>query len=160
MDSSILVSIKKLLGIAEEYTHFDEDIILQINSAFSTLNQLGVGPEEGFSIEGPSTVWSEFINDNRLNFAKTFVQLKVKLAFDPPTSSTLMDSYNRQLDELTWRLSIVNDEAGESADIHKKIIARIPSSAEVNSTGKTTFRNDDGQDLFSSQMPIYSGDNQ
>ena len=71
-----------------------------------------------------------------------------------------MDSYNRQLDELTWRLSIVNDEPEESADTHKKIIARIPSSAEVNSTGKTTFKNDDGQDLFSSQMPIYSGDNQ
>ena len=158
MESSILVSIKKLLGITEEYTHFDEDIILQINSAFSTLNQLGVGPVEGFSIEGPSAVWSDFINDDRLNFAKTFVQLKVKLAFDPPTSGTLMDSYNRQLDELTWRLSIVNDE-GESEDIHKKIIARIPSSATVNATGKTTFKNDDGEALFSSQMPIYSGDN-
>ncbi|MBQ1574672.1 MAG: hypothetical protein IIZ78_26405 [Clostridiales bacterium] len=158
MESSILVSIKKLLGITEEYTNFDEDIILQINSAFSTLNQLGVGPVEGFSIEGPSAVWSDFINDYRLNFAKTFVQLKVKLAFDPPTSGTLMDSYNRQLDELTWRLSIVNDE-GESEDIHKKIIARIPSSATVNATGKTTFKNDEDKELFSSQMPIYSGDN-
>ena len=110
MENSILVSIKKLLGITEDYTHFDEDIILQINSAFSALNQLGVGPEEGFSIEDSSTVWSDFITDDRLNFAKTFVQLKVKLAFDPPTSGTLMDSYNRQLDELTWRLSIVSNE--------------------------------------------------
>lgn len=106
---SILNSIKKLLGITEEYTHFDPDIVLQINSAFSTLNQLGVGPEEGFSIEDASSVWSDFINDNRLNFAKTFVQIKVKLAFDPPASGTLMDSYNRQLDELTWRLSVVKD---------------------------------------------------
>lgn len=105
---SILVSIKKLLGIAVDYTHFDEDIILQINSAFSTLNQLGVGPEEGFSIEDSSAVWSDFINDDRLNFVKTFVQLKVKLAFDPPTSGVLLDSYNNQLDELTWRLSIVS----------------------------------------------------
>ena len=107
---SILNSIKKLLGITEEYTHFDPDIVLQINSAFSTLNQLGVGPEEGFSIEDAYSVWSDFIDDDRLNFAKTFVQLKVKLAFDPPTSGTLMDSYNRQLDELTWRLSIVNNQ--------------------------------------------------
>ncbi len=108
---SILNSIKKLLGgITEEYTHFDEDIVIQINSAFSTLNQLGVGPESGFQIEDASTTWSEFLGDDpRLNFAKTFVQIKVKLAFDPPTSSALMDSYNRQLDELTWRLSIVNE---------------------------------------------------
>lgn len=159
MESSILVSIKKLLGITEEYTHFDEDIILQINSAFSTLNQLGVGPAEGFSIEGPSAVWSDFINDDRLNFAKTYVQLKVKLAFDPPTSSTLMDSYNRQLDELTWRLSIVNDDEPENySATHADIIARIPTSAYVNSRGKATFKNEDGKDLFSSQMPIYTGE--
>ena len=106
---SILVSIKKLLGIAEDYNHFDEDIILQINSAFSTLTQLGVGPVEGFSIEGSSAVWSDFITDDRLNFVKTFVQIKVKLAFDPPTSGVLMDSYKNQLDELTWRLSIVSE---------------------------------------------------
>ena len=105
---SILVSIKKLLGIAVDYPHFDGDIILQINSAFSTLNQLGVGPEEGFSIEDSSAVWSDFISDDRLNFVKTFVQLKVKLAFDPPTSGVLLDSYKNQLDELTWRLSIVS----------------------------------------------------
>ena len=109
MEESILTSIKKLLGITEDYTHFDQDIVLQINSAFSTLNQLGVGPEAGFSITDNSSVWTDFIDDDRLNFAKTFVQIKVKLAFDPPTSSTLMDSYNRQLDELTWRLSIVNE---------------------------------------------------
>lgn len=109
MEESILTSIKKLLGITDDYTHFDQDIVLQINSAFSTLNQLGVGPEAGFSIQDTSSVWTDFINDDRLNFAKTFVQLKVKLAFDPPTSATLMDSYNRQLDELAWRLSIVNN---------------------------------------------------
>ena len=110
MEESILTSIKKLLGITDDYTHFDQDIVLQINSAFSTLNQLGVGPKAGFSIRDASTVWTEFINDDRLNFAKTFVQLKVKLAFDPPTSTALMESYNRQLDELTWRLSIVNND--------------------------------------------------
>lgn len=104
---SILTSIKKLLGISSDYTHFDPDIIIQINSAFSALTQLGVGPAEGFEIQDATSTWSEFINnDPRLNFAKTYVQIKVKLAFDPPTSSALIDSYNRQLDELTWRLTV------------------------------------------------------
>lgn len=104
--NSILTSIKKLLGISADYTHFDEDLIIQINSAFSALTQLGVGPEEGFEIQDATTTWTEFMDDPRLNFAKTYVQIKVKLAFDPPTSSALIDSYNRQLDEITWRLTV------------------------------------------------------
>lgn len=108
MEESILTSIKKLLGITEDYTHFDQDIILQINSAFSTLNQLGVGPSVGFSIVDKNSVWTDFVNDARLNFVKTFVQLKVKLAFDPPTSATLMESYQHQIDELAWRLTVVD----------------------------------------------------
>lgn len=103
---SILTSIKKLLGIDASYTHFDADIILQINSAFSALTQLGVGPLEGFSIEDSSSTWSQFIDDPRLNFAKTYVQIKVKLAFDPPSSAALIESYNKQLDEITWRLTV------------------------------------------------------
>jgi hypothetical protein len=103
---SILTSIKKLLGISADYTHFDSDLIIQINSAFSALTQLGVGPIEGFEIQDASSTWSEFIDDPRLNFAKTYVQIRVKLAFDPPTSSALIESYNRQLDELTWRLTV------------------------------------------------------
>lgn len=103
---SILTSIKKLLGISSDYTHFDEDLIIQINSAFSALTQLGVGPIEGFEITDATSTWSEFTDDPRLNFAKTYIQIKVKLAFDPPTSSALIESYNRQLDELTWRLTV------------------------------------------------------
>lgn len=103
---SILTSIKKLLGISSDYTHFDEDIILQINSAFSTLTQLGVGPEEGFAIHDATSTWDEYIDSPKLNFAKTYVQIKVKLVFDPPASSALIESYNRQLDELTWRLTV------------------------------------------------------
>lgn len=103
---SILTSVKKLLGISADYTHFDTDIIIQINSAFSALTQLGVGPAEGFEIQDATSTWSEFIDDPRLNFAKTYVQIRVRLAFDPPTSSALMESYNRQLDELTWRLTV------------------------------------------------------
>ena len=105
---SILTSIKKLLGIAEEYEHFDPDIVLHINSAFSVLTQLGVGPEEGFRIEDASTTWAEFLYDDpRLEFVKTFVHLKVKLSFDPPLSSAAIEAINRQISELEWRINVV-----------------------------------------------------
>lgn len=103
---SILVSVKKLLGIDAEYTIFDPDIIIHINTAFAVLNQLGVGPEEGFMIESDSEVWDNYIVDYNFMMAKTFVFLKVKIAFDPPSSTALLESMNRQLDELTWRLEV------------------------------------------------------
>lgn len=103
---SILVSVKKLLGIDAEYTIFDPDIIIHINTAFAVLNQLGVGPEEGFMIESDSEVWDDYIVDYNFMMAKTFVFLKVKIAFDPPSSTALLESMNRQLDELTWRLEV------------------------------------------------------
>lgn len=104
---SILTSIKKLLGIAEEYEHFDPDIIMHINSAFSVLTQLGVGPEEGFRIEDASRTWYEFLYDDpRLEFVKTFIHLKVKLGFDPPTSSAAIEAINRQISELEWRINV------------------------------------------------------
>lgn len=107
---SILTSIKKLLGIAEEYEHFDPDIVMYINSAFSVLTQLGVGPEEGFRIEDASKTWSEFLYDDpRLEFAKTFIYLKVRLAFDPPLSSAVMEAINRQISELEWRINVTVD---------------------------------------------------
>ena len=104
--NSILTSIKKLLGISSDYTHFDNDIIVEINSALSALTQLGVGPAEGFAIQDASSTWDEFFDDPKLNMAKTYVQIRVKLVFDPPTSSALIESYNRQLDEITWRLTV------------------------------------------------------
>lgn len=111
---SILTSIKKLLGITEEYEHFDPDIIMHINSAFSVLTQLGVGPKQGFRIEDESTEWSEFLNDNlRLEFVKTYVHLKVKLVFDPPLSSAVLESINRQISELEWRINISVDPSDE-----------------------------------------------
>ena len=105
---SILTSIKKLLGITEDYKHFDEDIIVCINSAFSVLNQLGVGPAEGFRIEDDSAVWSDFIADDVKNFesVKSYVHLKVRLMFDPPSSSTVMESMNRMINEFEWRLNL------------------------------------------------------
>ena len=102
---SILTSIKKLLGIEESYEIFDPDIILYINSAFSTLTQLGVGPEEGFSIKDKTTNWSEYLNnDPRLDLIKNYVFLKVKLIFDPPTSSSVQSAYEHMIQELEWRI--------------------------------------------------------
>lgn len=107
---SILTSIKKLLGITGEYEHFDPDIIMHINSAFSVLTQLGVGPAEGFYIDDESTEWSEFLqNDSRLEFVKTYIYLKVKLGFDPPLSSAVLESINRQISELEWRINVSVD---------------------------------------------------
>ena len=104
---SILTSIKKLLGIAEEYEHFDMDLIMHINSVFMTLTQLGVGPEEGFTIEDETSEWIEFIEDpNKLQAVKSYMYLKVKLLFDPPLSSAVIESTNRQIAEFEWRLNV------------------------------------------------------
>jgi len=108
---SILTSIKKMLGIAEEYTHFDADLIIHINSVFAILTQIGVGPSEGFSIEDDTDVWTDFIQDNkRLESVKSYTYMKVKLLFDPPLSSAVMESYNRTISELEWRISISGEE--------------------------------------------------
>lgn len=104
---SILTSIKKLLGIEEDYEHFDADIIIHINSVLSTLNQLGVGPEYGFAIMDKSATWDQFSLDSAsIEIVKQYVFFKVKLAFDPPLSSIVMDSYRQSISELEWRLSI------------------------------------------------------
>ena len=110
METSILTSIKKMLGIAEDYTEFDEDIITHINSVFLNLTQLGVGPEEGFMIEDDTAVWEDFIDDSiQLQAVKTYMYLKVKLLFDPPLSSSVTESFTRMIAELEWRLNAAVD---------------------------------------------------
>ena len=110
METSILTSIKKMLGVAEDYTEFDEDIITHINSVFLNLTQLGVGPEEGFMIEDDTAAWEDFINDSiRLQAVKTYMYLKVKLLFDPPLSSSVTESFTRMIAELEWRLNVAVD---------------------------------------------------
>ena len=107
---SILTSIKKLLGIEDEYTQFDSDLVMHINTVFLNLTQLGVGPSEGFMIEDDAAVWEDFIGDStQLQAVKTYVYLKVKLLFDPPLSSSVIDSMNRMISELEWRLNVVVD---------------------------------------------------
>ena len=108
---SILTSIKKLLGIAEEYEHFDNDIIMHINSVFMILTQLGVGPSKGFVITDSSASWDDFLPEGgeKLQAVKTYMYMKVRLMFDPPTSSAVMESMNRMINELEWRLNAAVD---------------------------------------------------
>lgn len=108
---SILNSVKKDLGIAEGYTSFDPDIIRDINSVLAILNQLGVGPKEGFSIEDKSALWSDLIQeDNRLEFVKSYVYIKVKMIFDPPLSTAVIASMERIASELEWRITVAAEK--------------------------------------------------
>lgn len=110
MDDSILNSIKKLLGMTEDYTYFDQDVIIHINSVFMILNQLGVGPTIPFTIKNDTEVWSDFIQDtNNIESVRSYVYLKVKLIFDPPSSSVIADSINKMISELEWRLNVAVD---------------------------------------------------
>lgn len=104
---SILTSIKKLLGIAEEYTQFDADLIMHINSVFSILTQLGVGPSNGFSIEDDSATWDEFIPEGQnVELVKSYIHLKVKLLFDPPLTSAVIEAMNKNIGEFEWRFNV------------------------------------------------------
>lgn len=104
-DGSILDTIKKMLGIDTTYTAFDEDIIVFINSAMMTLQQLGVGKEEGFVITGLSETWNDFLpSEKMLEGVKSYIYLSVKMVFDPPANSYVMDAMKTQKEELEWRL--------------------------------------------------------
>lgn len=108
---SILTSVKKLLGIEDDYTHFDTDIIMHINSVFMILNQMGVGPSTMFTISDEYSVWRDFIpeEDPKMEIVKSYMYMKVRLIFDPPTSSALMEAMNRSISEFEWRLSVAAD---------------------------------------------------
>lgn len=106
LDVSILDDIKKLLNLSKENTSFDTDIIIHINSVFMILNQLGIGPEEGFRISDTDTKWSSYIsNIDNLDGVKTYIYLKVKLIFDPPLSTTVIEAFKKSIEEFEWRLT-------------------------------------------------------
>lgn len=111
---SILESIKKLLGIDSEYTVFDTDIIIHINSAFMILNQLGVGPKEVFEITGKDETWDSFLGDRLIDLSavKSYIYLKVRSMFDPPTNSFAVDAMDRQIKEYEWRLNVQAEKGG------------------------------------------------
>lgn len=110
VENSILLTIKKLLGITPEYTHFDSDVIAYINSVFLELSQIGVDDKNSFFITDYKNCWDELMPEsNLLNAIKMFVYLKVKLLFDPPTNTGVIDSINRQIDHLVWRINIESE---------------------------------------------------
>lgn len=106
MTDSILDTVKKALGLGPDYTDFDIDIIMHINSVFSTLNQLGIGADAGFMIEDNTAVWDSFLTaEPRLNNVKTYTYLRVQMLFDPPTSVRVLDAKDAMIKELEWRIT-------------------------------------------------------
>lgn len=111
MEESILKSTKKVLGLADNYSVFDEDVLMYINSAFATLTQLGVGPTTGFHILDDTVTWADFYADDaRMNSVKSYIYLKVRQLFDPPQTSYLINAMERQITELEWRLNAYREE--------------------------------------------------
>ena len=109
MEENILNSIKKLLGIPEDYTAFDQDIMIHINSVFMILSELGVGPSNGYSLKDGTEKWGDFISDDEnLEGIKTYVYMKVKTIFDPPLNSAVLASMKELIREFEWR---INNEA-------------------------------------------------
>ena len=142
MSDSILISIKKLLGITEEYTHFDADILMHINMAFMVLYQLGVGPSTPFSIEDASATWSDFMGDaTDLAGVKTYIYLKVKLVFDPPQSSAAMEAIKQNIAELEWRLNAAVDPRDTFTATMEEVNAHaLANRAEITAFEKKAAR--------------------
>lgn len=111
MTDSILITTKNALGLSADYEAFDSDVIMHINSVFFKINQLGVGPDEGFSIEGVEEKWSDYIASSKeLHAVKTYMYLSVRLMFDPPTTSFAITAMENQIKEFEWRLNAHREE--------------------------------------------------
>ena len=116
-NDSILTSIKKLMGLTEEYDAFDQDILILINSVLFELEQIGVKAKDGFSLTDKTAVWSDYSDDDRLlNALKPYIYMKTKVTFDPPTSSGALDSMNRIIDRFEWRINLYSDTGGTVND--------------------------------------------
>lgn len=143
MTQSILLTVKKMLGIAEEYHAFDLDIIIHINSVFLTLNQLGIGPERPFQIVDDSEIWSDFVDTTEVPGVQSYVYLKTRLAFDPPTNSFLVDAIQKQIAELEWRMNVQVDPkkepVTEEPPIENEPEPEEPSEPEMPSEEQTVF---------------------
>jgi hypothetical protein len=106
---SILDTTKKLLGFESDYTAFDLDIITHINAVFSTLRSIGVGPANGFMINDKEAVWADFTGLEMMNDVKSYMFMKVRMMFDPPTTSFHLDSLKKMAEEIEWRLHVQTD---------------------------------------------------
>lgn len=123
METSILTSTKKILGVGNEYTAFDLDILTHINSAFSSLDQLGVGPVGGFFIEDTVAVWADLaLPQNQLNMVRTYIFLKARALFDPPATSFAIEAMNKQIQEHEWRLNVFREELVVPVIIEEEIV--------------------------------------
>ena len=122
MEPSILLSVKKVLGIAAEYLAFDQDIIMHINTALSTLTQLGVGPAAGFTVDDIDDAWTDFIDptDHQYNAVKSYVFLRVRMLFDPPQTSYLINAMTDQIQELEWRLNVHREETVKAQPVRPR----------------------------------------
>jgi hypothetical protein len=109
--ASILDSIKKVLGLAPDYDAFDSDIVMHVNSIFATLQQLGVGPAGGFSIEDNTATWDTFLADARVNMVRSYMFLRVKFMFDPPDGRYSIAAMEAQMHEFEWRLNVLAEGA-------------------------------------------------
>ncbi|PNH20943.1 structural protein [Lachnospiraceae bacterium] len=158
---SVLISIKKLLGIAEEYEHFDADLIMHINSVFSILTQLGVGPFKGFMIEDKSATWKDFTSDeSKYMLVKSYMHLKVKLLFDPPLSSAVLECYKTQISEYEWRLNVAaeNDNTDSNEPEHYSgsydVTPKAHQTQTLDTSGKAL-----SEDLAIHEVPYYQTSN-
>lgn len=138
---SIFVTIKKMLGLNDDYTPFDADVLVHINSALMTLNQMGIGPKEGFIVTDYDTTWDEFLQDKKMfGGVKTWVYLQVKMLFDPPGNSFVMDAYKNQADQILWRLNVQAESMEEMPFMREEGLQRganpknIPGYAESESS--------------------------
>ena len=158
---SILTSIKKMLGITEEYERFDSDLIIHINSVFMILTQLGVGPPSGFSVQDKSATWKEFISDEtKLQLVKSYMQMKVKLLFDPPLSSAVMASMEKMIAEAEWRLNVAAETDEEKSEEHEsydgeyRVTPKAFQSQMLDTENKVLDRN-----IVVTEVPYYETGN-
>lgn len=129
---SILTSMKKMLGIEEDYEAFDMDLIININSVFTILNQLGIGPEDGYMIAGKENLWEEFlIDDANVEAVKSYMYLKLRLLFDPPSNSFLVTSLENQVKEFEWRLAVQVEKGVDGCDSRRCVDASWNSGTEM-----------------------------
>lgn len=117
-EESILGTVKKALGMEQDVDAFDEVLVMHINTALSVLAQLGAGPEDGLYITGNDVTWKQLIGENSLlSLVKTYVCQKVRLIFDPPLTSSVLDAMERSLKEMEWRILAVTDISADSGDV-------------------------------------------
>lgn len=118
MADSILTTTKRTLGLAEDYVVFDPEIIMHINSVLGDLNQLGIGPELGFEITGPDEEWADFLGDVpdttnpelRYNPVKSYMYLRVRMLWDPPSVGYVLTSWEKQIEKAEWRINVMRED--------------------------------------------------